>query len=787
VAFDKSKFLNRFIDEAREHITKLNDGLLGLEKNPGDADTLNGVFRSAHTIKGSSRMMKLIPISEVAHKLEDALDALRQNKIEHSKTLSDLFLKGVDTIERMLDQIASGDELSDVPSDLCDELEKAAQGHLSQAAAEPHQAPESQNTKKISAGPPPPAETPQSEDRNDPKESLKRQEIQPAETPPLLFEKPLEKRKPDIESDPLPPGKNTDRRFKPPETIRISAEKLDELIKLMGEIVSGHSRSKQRLLDIKEVEKLAKKNADLILLLENETIQSGRQKEDLIQTTRNLFADLKKLATVFKEELNVQGLLTSDLQDKSLKMRMMPLSTIFDSFPRTVRDIVRGAGKEVDFIIEGGETELDKKMIEKIGAPLLHMLRNCIDHGIEKPDERIRAGKSAAGTIRLAAGYEGENVVIRLSDDGAGIPLEKLRDKAIKKKIFDKAEAENLPDAEVINLIFIPGFSSSDIVTDLSGRGVGMDVVKKDLIEDLKGAVQIETRQGKGTCFHIRLPLTMAIIHVLFIRVSGMTFAIPANFIEEIIRATQDQIIHVMDKKAVRVRDQIIPVVRLDDILKLPFQHQSGAGDDAGEMLALIASMGSEKLGLIIDALLDEDDMVIKPLPSHMRNIELVSGCIISGTNEIFNVLHIPRIIQGAKDVRMRRTVETAAPEDREPIHILVVDDSLSTREIEKSILESYGYQVTLAGDGRDGFDQAMKFKYDLIITDVEMPNMDGFSLTEKLREEEGYRNTPIILVTSLDKEEDKKRGIRVGADAYIVKGDFEQSALIDTVRNLAG
>jgi len=362
--------------------------------------------------------------------------------------------------------------------------------------------------------------------------------------------------------------------------------------------------------------------------------------------------------------------------------------------------------------------------------------------------------------------------------------------------MFTLSELDSIPDSEIINLIFSPGFSSADIITDLSGRGVGMDVVKKNIIEHLKGAIQIETKQGQGTKFYIRLPLTMAIIHVLFITVSNMTFAIPANFIDEIIRVSETKLISIMNRKAIRLRGQIIPVIHLNDILKINKEltdkkdtnkTQIDQDYDIKELLVLITSIANENLGVIIDSLLDEEDMVIKPLPAHMKNIPYVSGGIISGNNEIFNVLHMPKIIEAAKEIHNVSGIESDSKAEKKQKYILVVDDSISTREIEKSILESYGYIVSLASDGIEAFEKTKEFQFDLIITDVEMPNLDGFSLTEKLRKDELYKNTPIILVTSLDKEEDKKKGILAGADAYIVKGDFEQSALLETVRNLAG
>ncbi len=741
MGFDKAKFLLRVVSESKDHVLKLREGLLTLEKHPEDEDTLNSVFRLAHTIKGASKMMKLSAISELSHKFEDVMDALRQKKIRHGKALSDMLFKGVAEIEKMLDIISAGNENPEIPTEICDCLEKIAKGELIEESVS---LPEAPLDPKIPVPIAP----------------------QPSTVPSASVQS----------SPPLNPQSSF-------ETIRLRADKLDELIKLMGEIVSGHSRSKQRLNDMKHIERLMRRHSEMMSDI------GDKFKEEMLQTAKSLHIALKKLLSDFREDANIQSLLTADLQDRSLKLRMIPLSTIFDTFRMTVRDLSYSSGKEADLIIEGGETELDKKIIEKMGDSLMHMIRNAIVHGIETPKERIRIGKPGIGIIRLSARYEGGNVVIELSDDGAGIPVSRLREIALRKKIFDETEIAAISDTDIINLIFKPGFSSSDIITDLSGRGVGMDVVKKNIIEDLKGAIRIRTDAGQGTCFHIRLPLTIAIIRVLFIRVSDTTFAVPAHFIHEIIRVSENDLIRITDKQAVKLRDQIIPMICVRDLLNLPGVRDS-ISKSRSSMLVLIATIGDEKLGMVIDDLLNEEDVVVKPLPLLMKNLQWVSGVVISGKDELFNVLHIPKIIESAKETKtrpmIRDSVEKTA-EETKAVHILVADDSVTTRDIEKSILESYGYTVTVAGDGMEALEKAKDFRYDLVITDVEMPRLDGFSLTEKLRAEDAYKHTPIILVTSLDKEEDKKRGITVGADAYIIKGSFDQSALLESVQHLLG
>ncbi|MDP2168722.1 MAG: hybrid sensor histidine kinase/response regulator [Thermodesulfovibrionales bacterium] len=718
MAIDLSKFIARFVEEAREHVEKLNNGLVSLEKNPEDSETVNTVFRSAHTIKGSSRMMKLAAITEVAHSMEDALGALREKRISHSRELADLLFKGIDVISAMIEKVAAGEEIAMDTSALCEKLQGASEGQFS---------------------------------KEDPLPGIAVKE-------PLTEEKTL--------SEPAPETK-VELKTKTGETVRIKAWKLDELIKLLGEVVSNQNRLKQRLLDIRELEKTAGRNAEL----------AGEVPPEM---ANDLFAKAKQLTSAFREDTTINEMLVTDLQEKALTMRMIPFSTIFDSFHRLVRDISASLGKDVDFIVEGGNIELDRKMMEQLGDPLIHMVRNSIDHGIESPEERRTAGKDPRGKLRLIACYDAGSVIIELSDDGRGVSLAKIKERALKRKMFNEEALNEMSESALIDLIYHPGFSTSAIVTDISGRGVGMDVVRKNIIENLRGTVRVETEEAKGTTFYIRLPLTLAIMRILLFRAAGTAFGITSHYVTEMLRALRSDLISVVDKKAIRLREEFIPVVGLRSLLAL----RGNGGVEKEDVLIVIVQIGSEKLGLIVDELLDEENMVIKSLPEHMKSIILVSGVTISGRNELINILHVPAMIEASKkasEAKLRREKE------KEGVNILVVDDSVNTREIEKSILEAHGYFVAIAEDGMDALEKTKGFKYDLIITDVEMPNLDGFSLTERLRADENYRDTPIIIVTSRQKEEDKRRGIEVGADAYIIKGAFDQTNLLDAIKNLIG
>jgi chemotaxis protein histidine kinase CheA len=779
---DQAKFRARFVEEAREHIQKLNEGLLNLEKNPEDSEAVNAIFRSAHTIKGSSKMLKLNAIHEVAHKLEDALSALREKNIRLSKKLLDLFFKAVDILSELVDKIVTGQEITADYRQICEALEKASQGlevEIQEAKTE--------EVEKVSV------DVEREGEREKVEEALKKKEIEEKEK--IFKEEPS---KPLLSSESEIRGSEEEslkRGTKPKvdETIRVQVARLDELIKLMGEMVFNQSRLKQRLTAIREMQKLAKKNLELLSQLEIEA-KGGAEvgfrptsKEEIIQTAQAIYQKLTQLVLSIRDDTNFQELLTTDLREKALRMRMLPLSTIFDSFPRAVRDISSSLGKEVNLIIQGGETELDKKIIEKLGDPLLHMIRNAIDHGIEKPEDRRKLGKPETGTLMLSAHYEGGSVVIELNDDGGGISLQKIKEKALRKKLFDETTLNKMSESELIDLIFYPGFSTSALITNVSGRGVGMDVVKKNIVEDLKGTIRIVTKEGQGTTFYIRLPLTLAITRVLLFCTSDKIFAIPASSVREILRVPKTEVIEVVDKRAIRLREQLIPIVELDMLLNLPMSEIPKKIDEK-ELLIIVVQVENEQLGLIIDSLLDEEDMVIKSLPSHMKNNRWVSGVIITGDNETVNVLNVAMILEVAKEMKgLKRDTRKIPEAEKRVINILVVDDSINTREIERSILEAYGYKVTLADDGLEALEKAQEFKYDLIITDIEMPRLDGFSLTEKLRKDNRYKNTPIIIVTSREREEDKRKGIQVGADAYIIKGAFDQSNLLETVQSLIG
>lgn len=739
MALNISKFLARFVEEALEHCNRLESGLLSLESGEDLMATIDAVFRSAHTIKGTARMLKLSSIAETALRMEDVLDNLRSGQMAISTELSDLLLKGVDVIRALLAEVAGEKPLTDVLSPVCEKLEMVVRAN--------------KNPEVINA---------ENEDAF---------LITQASTDENCL--------PEAEQNTV--GKSVkSETATATDSARIRVDKLDDLIKLMGEIIGQQYRKKQHIAELGDLVRLSEQNMELLT-----GITDGNEglHNELTANVTALYTRLTMLQRSLKDDAAMESHLTGELQERSLKMRMIPLSTIFDAFHRTVHDLARENGKEVDFRVDGGDTELDRKIIEQIGDSLLHMIRNAIDHGIEPPDVRERAGKSRRGTIHLMAFYDSRGVAISLQDDGAGISQQKIKEVALKRNLVPQATLNKMTERELLELILVPGFSTSSIITDLSGRGVGMDVVQSGIVDNLKGSIQITTHEGEGTTFLLKVPITLALSRVLLVCVANHTFALPANFIQEVLSVQTAQIIDVINKRAVRLREQIIPVEELQTMLKCP----GAESRDCGYLLIVVVYSGAERLGLIVDAVLDEVDMVIKPLPASLSNLRLISGVTIGGNNEVFGVLNVASLIKTAREVRMEVPLEMAMTQEKPRKTILVVDDSVNTRDLEKSILEAYGYRVDLADDGMAALGMVNQRMYDAIVTDVEMPQLDGFSLTMRLRQDERYREVPIIIVTSRARDEDKRRGIQLGANAYIVKSSFDQSNLIDTVQNLIG
>ncbi|CAM4071469.1 response regulator [Vreelandella rituensis] len=719
MALDIQRFIQRFIEEALDHLGRMAEGIAALERDRANTERINELFRSAHTMKGSSRMLKLTPITATAHSLEELLSALREGQQSAGPEIIGLLYQGMDALSDLVGLLADGSAPEALPAAnpaLCQALEAAASGQDNPCASStPLPADVSTATLSPTAEPSPTA-TPAAEE----------------------------------------PGE-----MRLNDSVRVRLERLDEVIRLMGEVLSGHTHMHHL---------------------------AGWARRFAGNTQAPDQSELAAFSRELREGVLTQEALMVELHDRALQMRMLPLNIVFDPLSRLARDMARSLGKQVDCRVRGSEIELDRQMIDHLSDPLVHLLRNALDHGIEPPEVRLAAGKPARGQLTLEAWQDGGWVMIEVSDDGAGIALAALREKALHKQLLSREQLDALSERETQELIFRPGFSTSALITDFSGRGVGMDVVKRSVVDTLSGDLQLTSRPGQGTCFTLRLPLSLAMMRVLLFQAGGLTLGVTAQYVVELVELPASRFIATAGGWALTLYNEFIPVIALAELLGLPStavatSDAPSEARDPGRLL-LVVHQGHEKLALIIDALVEEGDRVIKPLPKHLRSLPLISGMVTHQRNDLVSLLHVPALLERMRQTSMPSTQK--APSTRAH-RVLVVDDSLNTREIEKDVLEAWGYHVTLAENGEDGLQKALAESFDAILTDVEMPRMDGFALTARLREEHAYRHCPIIIITSREKETDRRRGLDVGADAYIVKGSFDQNILVDTLKALLG
>lgn len=767
--FDRSQFIGKFTQEAAELVQKLNDGLIRLEKEPHATEMLKESLRVVHTLKGSSKIMRFHNMNQIAHKMEDLLISIQDSQIRFSDEIFELLFYSVDLISQGIDEILRHGRDSIKIENICAIFDAAVHGEdISSGITQLRPLGASQNS---------------SQKPLSPADQTPVQEIPPAVN--ASFERRNERA-----TDAAPEKSELSSPIQ--ETIRVDISRLDNAIRLVGEMIVNHKRTERTLGALKDLQRLvrnhlkeAQQKHQKICCFEN----SPESRLDMIQPYLLFLKELESVFKVSRDEVAMMDLLLSELYDDVLNMRMLPLAIIFDTFPRAVRDLAKSFNKSIELRMSGEDAMLDKKIIERLNAPLVHILRNCVDHGIETPEERLVQAKARTGLIAIRAYHQNGHIKIEIRDDGQGIQVETLRQRAIQRGILSEESAAAMSQEELLDLVFVPRLSTSELITDISGRGMGMDIVRTSL-EQLKGQVTLTSQPGKGTTYLLTLPTTLTTIRCLIISCHAQLFAIPINAIEETLHVVAHEFIEVLGHGAIRLRNQIIYVVSLAEILPLQSAQHS---PEQERSFVLITRSNEKRVGLIVDEILDEQDVVVKQLPPHIQKAKTIAGATVSSENTIILILHIPEIVERIKHftpspepgreegTQAARRIERISA----PPRILVVDDSVNTSEIEKQILQAYGYRVDVAHDGVQALEQIANVTYNLIITDIEMPQMDGFTLTERIRELPQYTDIPIVIVSSLERESDKRRGLLVGANAYITKGDFEQKRFIETVKSL--
>jgi len=772
--------LATFADQAREQLQTINQRLLALEKAGDDerGPLLEEIFREAHSLKGASRAVSLDKVEAVAHRLESLFSVIQNGSIEPDAKIFDVAYQALDAITALVEEGLTGAENDVDVEAVCAVLAAAAEPTDASPAAAADEAPAEEPT----AVPTPETRHPTPDTRH-----------------------------PTPEAKPKPARKKADAPVD--ETVRVATSKLDALMAQVGELLAARIGAEHRmgevrglfdsLLDIEESWRKTRPARVLELALEGDEsaladarhlVEFLERSDEKMREVRNGLGELRRK---FEADSRRMAQVTTDLQDDVRRTRMLPVSTIFDTFPRMVRDMTRELSKEVKLTIEGGDTEVDKQVLEQLRSPLTHMVRNSVDHGMELPDARESAGKGREGKVVLRAYQRAADLVIEIVDDGAGIDVDKVKGKAVEKGLLTAENAEGMTEREALWLIFRSGFSTKQEVTDLSGRGVGMDVVREH-IERLHGMIDVESTLGEGSKFTLSVPLSVATTRCLLVEAGDQTFGIPITNVERIVRLSAEDIGHTEGHEAIRIDERPMALLRLGDVLGIPTDVAEAANQPA-----IILGSADRRAAFLVDGLLGAQEIATKTLPKPLIRVRHIAAATIVGTGEvvpILNVLDLLRASANSPRPTVHRPQKSERPVDRGPStvdkpakppepaekqSILVVDDSVTIRTFEKALLEAAGYDVTAASDGLEAWNMVQAKQPNLIVSDVEMPNMTGFELTEKVRGHSKLKGMPLILVTTLSSDEDRKRGIDAGADAYVIKGSAEQDHLLETVRRL--
>lgn len=737
-----------FKSELSEQSQMITDGLLALEKGVSGEqrkECLDRIFRAAHNIKGAARGIDARDIASVAHSLETLFNKFRREGMAVSSRSIDLCLLGLDRMQLIMTALESDQPLGFDLQDLLAQLNGRQEVALDTEIAV---------------------------------ESAKKNESAVSVTTVISTPAPVTESK--IPLDDM-------------ATIRVSLHKLDQFSALVEDLLVSKIEMEEHLTAIKRLfDESRLFSREWYQYLETSrkvnTVPHVTQENDSLEiatTAINRFrVSIQQLYKQIRDSNSRYSLTYFQLQDQVRALHLVPAATQLQPLARLVRDVALDLGKKVDFTIVGGDIEIDRPILEGIKDPLMHLLRNAIDHGIESPQERLVQGKSETGHLKIEVSRADDRILMTISDDGAGISTDQVTKHAIRKKILTHSEILALNKAEIIDLIFRPGFSSKEMITDISGRGVGLDIVLTN-IRNLKGHIKVDTIEGKGTVFVLSLPLTLSTDHGLIVRVSGSTFAIPISSVERVMEIKREDLLEVGGNQVILIENKAIPIRDLAVILEIGQFRLSSA-----EKLSLIViSKGWQRVALLVEEIVSEREIVIKRLKPPLKAVRNVMGATFMGSSEVIVVLNPDDLVTSALrlgDAAQLFVQGQTAPENEvEASHILVVDDSITIRTFEKTLLEACGYRVTVAANGQSAWDLLQGQGFDLIITDIEMPVMNGFEFSERIKQSEKFKNIPVVMVTSLSSEAEKRRGIEVGADAYIVKSQFESKVLLDVINQL--
>lgn len=732
--------------EAAEHLQAIATGLLKLEKTPApeaQRKIVETVFRAAHSLKGAARAVNFTEIESICQSLEDRFASWKRQESAPSPKVLDTLHRALDAITAAMaaPEAARGTGTSARPSSASEAL------HLRPTHAD----------SGVMAIAPPPAQIAAEKASHD-------------------------------------------------ETVRIAVSKLDARLLEAEEMLTAKLTTGQRVGDLRELSGRFEAWRKEWVAVEPEA-RAFRQaidrpapsqpqltpglarllefldwNVDYLKLLENQVAAITQTA---EQDRHLVGKLVDDLLEDSKKLLLLPFGTLSTSFPKLVRDLCRDQGKDADLVMRGEEVEIDKRILEEMKDPLIHLLRNCVDHGVETSEQRTRLGKPPRATITLAVSrVNGSKVELRVSDDGAGIDAGKVKESAVKHSLISAEEARQLGDAEALALVFRPEVSTSPIITRLSGRGLGLAIVREKA-EKLGGGVSVESEPRLGTSIRIVLPAMLATFRGVLVETAGRLFVVPTGYVERVTRLTPEDIQTVEGRETISLGGRAVALVWLAEVLELPRPQRNGEPSAAAPVVIL--GTGEQRIAFAVDAVLDEQEVLVKPLRKPLARVRNLAGATVLGSGQVAPILNVADLLKSARKTGGAAAPVTVGtkPAKAEAKAILVVEDSITSRMLLKGILESAGYKVKTAVDGAEAFTTVRAEYFDLVVSDVEMPRMNGFDLTAKIRADKKLAELPVVLVTALETREDRERGIDAGANAYLVKSSFDQSDLLEAVRRL--
>ncbi len=732
--------------------------MLDLEKETAE-QAADEVARELHTMKGEARMLGLAAIGQLAHAAEDVLRAEREGKAA-TEVATDLLLRACDVLSDLIEDLATANTGSTASEEMCKAL-AAASGHpvpplsgKAQPKPAPSSAPPPTAARPPGAAPPAPAPPAAPAPRGPPPPAPARAE----EEAPA----PTQSAKPAI----------ADR------TIRVHVEILDSLGVLAGDLLVESARGRLRGSETGTLFERFSRLGDRFLRLGEQLRLNPELHSELERIESDLHMlrdDAFRFVRRNEDGLNTLHANLVKMADTVAEARLVPLSTVFDAFPRAVRELARNQSKEVDLIIENADIGVDRSMLADVRDALVHLLRNAVDHGLEPPDTRLQLGKPAAGRLRIRVRADGDMLHIEVEDDGRGIDPDRLKAVALERRLITQAQAAELSDREAIELIFRPGFSTRDQISEISGRGVGMDVVKRK-VETLGGSVGVTSRQGRGSTIALRLPQSLALMKVLLVRLGDDVYGIPAADVVSVIRVKPDDRMEVFGTLAVKHRGKPIALVALGPLLGV------NGGNRLDRPPAVVVRHGDDNAALVVDGFVDEREVAVKPCGGEfLKGAAFIAGTAALEDGRIAVLCHVPDIMGEVR--RMARPVTHQQSSKR--LRVLLVDDSPIARATEGALVKALGHSVEEAQDGEEAYAKVQTNTYDLILTDVQMPRLDGFSFTRRLKTTPAVARIPVIILSSLASPEDKRRGLEAGADGYLVKGELGVESLAQTIERL--